>query len=73
MVLVDSEVLESSLKSLMGEVLNLKIIGVGKRGVANLVREIPGWKVAAPQNEYELKQIIPKIESYFGPLYIHVI
>ena len=72
-VLIDSDVLASSLKSLMGETLNLKIVGMGDKKVANLVREIPGWEVMMPQSEYELKQIIPKIESHFGPLYIHML
>ncbi len=72
-VFMDGETLKGCLRSLMGESLNIKIIGTGNKEAANLVREISGWVVLEPQNEFELRQVVPQIDSHFGPLYVHVI
>lgn len=72
-LLVEGETLVRALPTLGKISFNLKIVGWGEGNVANLVKEIPGWEVSTPSDESELMQAIQKIDSHFGPFYVHLV
>lgn len=72
-LLVESETLIKTLPALFLGGVNLKIVGIGSEEVADLIKKMKGWEVIVPRDEQELVQAIFKMDSHFGPLYVHLV